>query len=302
MLPNGAGYSTITSLGEQYAAMIKQQDPSASVLGPSDFTLGGWIGTPSLQNNLFAGQYYLQQMAAWQKAHGQRILNYFDEHYYFNFTDPTSQLASTRTLWDPSYNGGTWVEQWEFDGPMQLIPRFNQWISQYYPGTKLSFSEYSIDSGNKLITDALAQADVLGILGREGVGLANMWNAPQPTDPIAYAFRLFRNFDGKGGRFGVIGIAAASTDQTQLSIYGSQRSSDNALALIVLNKTPNAIATSLSLADYTPLPSMATVYSYTGANLQQISPLGSIAVSPAGFSYDFPGYSATLFVIKGSLS
>ena len=47
---------------------VKQQDPSAQILGPSDFTLGGWIGTPSLQNNLFAGQYYLQQMAAYSQA------------------------------------------------------------------------------------------------------------------------------------------------------------------------------------------------------------------------------------------
>ena len=58
------------------------------------------------------------------------------------------------------------MEKYYFDGPMQLIPRFQQWIGQYYPGTKLSFSEYSIDSGNKLVTDALAEADVLGIFGR----------------------------------------------------------------------------------------------------------------------------------------
>ena len=39
-----------------------------------------------------------------------RLLDYFDEHYYFNFSDAASQLASTRTLWDATYNGGTWVE------------------------------------------------------------------------------------------------------------------------------------------------------------------------------------------------
>ena len=59
--PNQPDYDTIISLGQQYAAMIKQTDPSAKVFGPVDFTLGGWIGTPSKQNNLYAGQYYLQQ-------------------------------------------------------------------------------------------------------------------------------------------------------------------------------------------------------------------------------------------------
>ena len=170
VMPNGATYPAITSLGEQYGLAVKQQDPSALVLGPSDFTLGGWIGSPAAQGNLFAGQYYLRQMAALGAAKKRRVLDYFDEHYYFNFTDAASQLASTRTLWDPTYNGGTWVEQYFFDGQMQLIPRFQQWIAQYYPGTKLAFSEYSIDSGNKLITDALAEADVLGIFGAGGRG------------------------------------------------------------------------------------------------------------------------------------
>ena len=127
--PGGAPYSTIVSLGEQYATAVKQQDPSAQILGPSDFTLGGWIGTPSAQNNLFAGQYYLQQFAAHDAAGKRRSLDYFDEHYYFNFSDVASQLASTRTLWDPTYNGGTWVEQYYFlrpdaaDSALQAVDR-----------------------------------------------------------------------------------------------------------------------------------------------------------------------------------
>ena len=297
--PGGATYNTIISLGQQYAALAKQVDPSAMVLGPSDFTLGGWIGTPSQQKNLYAGQYYLQQMAAYDQKYGERVLDYFDEHYYPQFTNPASQLASTRTFWDPTYNGGTWVEQYYFDGPMQLIPRFRQWIAQYYPGTRLSFSEYSIDSGKKLITDALAEADVLGIFGWQGVDFANMWNPPAPTDPIAYAFRLFRNYDGQGSQFGNTSVSASSTNQAKLSIYGSLRSSDGALTLIVLNKTTSAIQTSVSLADFTPGPS-AAVYSYSGADLQQISALGNISVTPTGFSYNFPAYSATVFVVPGA--
>jgi hypothetical protein len=299
--PHGAPYSTIISLGQQYAALAKHVDPSAMVLGPSDFTLGGWIGTPSQQNNLYAGQYYLQQMAAYDQKYDKRVLDYFDEHYYPQFTNPASQLASTRTFWDPTYNGGTWVEQLYFDGPMQLIPRFRQWIAQYYPGTRLSFSEYSIDSGNKLVTDAIAEADVLGIFGWQGVDFANMWNPPAPTDPIAYAFRLFRNYDGQGGQFGNTSVLASSTNQGELSIYGSLRSSDGALTLIVVNKATSAIQTSLSLAHFTP-GSSAAVYSYSGANLQQISALGNISITPTGFSYNFPAYSATVFVVPGAVT
>ena len=141
--PTQPDYNTIISLGQQYAAMIKQTDPSAKVFGPVDFTLGGWIGTPSQQNNLYAGQYYLQQMAAYDAANHQRILDYFDEHYYGGGSTDAAELESTRALWDPTFNSGSWVEQYYFDAPMQLIPRFQNWIQTYYPGTKLSISEYS---------------------------------------------------------------------------------------------------------------------------------------------------------------
>jgi Glycoside hydrolase family 44 len=294
VLPDGADYPTITQLGEQYAAAIKQVDPTAMVLGPSDFTLGGWVGDTTKQNGLLAGQYYLKQMAAYEQQNGSRVLDYFDEHYYFDVSSPAAQLASTRTLWDPTYNGGTWVEQYVFHAPMQLIPRFRGWIAQYYPGTKTSFSEYSIDSGNKSIVDALAEMDVLGIFGREQVDLANMWSAPAPTDPIAYSFRMYRNYDGKGEQYGDTWVNATSSDQSQLSIYAAQRSSDNVVTVLVLNKTTTAISTNLAISGVT-LPSAAAVYSYTAANLKQIVAATSASISNGVVGYTFPGYSATMF-------
>ncbi len=267
------------------------------MLGPSDFTLGGWIGTPAQQNNLYAGQYYLQQMAAYQQQHGQRLLDYFDEHYYFVVSSPAAQLASTRTLWDPTYNGGTWVEQYDFMGPMQLIPRFKSWISTYYPGTKLSISEYSIDSGQKSIVDAIAEMDVLGIFGREQLDFADMWSPPAPTDPIAYSFRMFRNYDGNGGQFGDTSVSAVSSDQGTLSIYAAQRSTDNAVTVLVINKTTAAIASAISFANLS-LPSSAQVYTYSAANLTSIVHAANAPVTNSSVSYSFPGYSAVMFVIQ----
>ena len=295
VMPNGATYATIAKLGEQYALAVKQQDSSSLVLGPSDFTLGGWIGSPSAQDNLYAGQYYLQQMAAFGAAKGRRMLDYFDEHYYFNFTDPTSQLASTRTLWDPTYNGGTWVEQYYFDGPMQLIPRFQQWIAQYYPGTKLAFSEYSIDSGNKLITDALAEADVLGIFGRQGVGLATMWNPPQPTDPIAFSFLLYRNVDGAGHGMGPTGVQTSSTDQGSVSAYGALRN-PHTMSLVLINKTTGDLAVPVMVAGQTGAAS-ATMYSYTGADLSAIHQVANVAFSGGAATVTVPAYSMNMLVL-----
>ena len=293
--PGGASYSAIVTLGQQYAAAIKQVDPSAVVLGPSDFTLGGWIGTTNQQDNLFAGQYYLQQMASYNQTTGTRLLDYFDEHYYFSFSDPTSQLASTRTLWDPTYNGGTWVEQYFFNGPMQLIPRFKQWINQYYPGTKLALSEYSIDSGKKQISDALAEADVLGIFGAYGVDFAALWGSPQPTDPIAFSFLLYRNYDGNNSMFGSKGVSATSADQGTVSAYAAQRD-DGTLTAVLINKTGDALTVPVSVSNPAPTAS-ARMFSYSGADLTSIHALSPVAFSAGSAQVALPAWSMNLIEV-----
>ncbi|MGA8034840.1 MAG: Ig-like domain repeat protein [Candidatus Acidiferrales bacterium] len=297
--PTQPGYNTIISLGQQYAAMIKQSDPSAKVFGPVDFTLGGWIGTPSKQNNLYAGQYYLQQMAAYDATNHQRILDYFDEHYYGGGSTDAAELESTRALWDPTFNSGSWVEQYYFDAPMQLIPRFQNWIQTYYPGTKLSISEYSFSSGTNPLVDALTEADVLGIYGRQSLDFANLWTVPAPTDPVAYSFRIYRNYDGAGSQFGNTSVNSTSTDQSQLSVYGALRSSDGALTVVAINKTTAAIQTSLTLANYNA-SSTAAVYTYSNANLTQILTGSPVSVASNTVSYNFQAYSVTVFVFTTS--
>ncbi|MGB2636338.1 MAG: Ig-like domain repeat protein [Candidatus Acidiferrum sp.] len=288
-------YDTIISLGQQYAAMIKQTDPSAKVFGPVDFTLGGWIGTPSQQGGLYAGQYYLQQMAAYQQTNNQRILDYFDEHYYGGGSTDAAELESTRALWDPTFNSGSWVEQYYFDGPMQLIPRFQGWIQTYYPGTKLSISEYSFASGTNPLVDMLTETDVLGIFGTQALDFANMWNVPAATTPLAYSFRIYRNYDGAGSQFGDTSVNSTSTDQSQLSVYGALRSSDGALTVVAINKTTGAIQTSLTLTNFKPA-STAAVYTYSNANLTQIVAGTPVAVVSNAVDYTFPAYSVTVFV------
>src|ERR1700691_3396045 len=298
--PNQPDYNTIIALGQQYAAMIKQSDPSAKVFGPVDFTLGGWIGTPSQQDGLFAGQYYLQQMSAYEQANHHRILDYFDEHYYGGGSSNSAELESPRALWDPTFNSGSWVEEWYFDGPMMLIPRFQSWIQTYYPGTKLSISEYSFSSGTDPLVDAVTEADVLGIYGVQSLDFANMWGAPQPTAPVAYSFRLYRNYDGAGGQIGDTSLSSTSTNQGQLSVYGALRSTDGALTVIAINKTTSAIQTSLALQNFKPTGS-AAVYTYSNANLTQIVAGTPVPVVSNAVSYSFPSYSATVFVFTPAI-
>ena len=123
------------------------------------------------------------------------------------------------------------------------------WVANDYPGTKLAVSEYNW-GGLESINGALAQADVLGIFGREGLDLATLWSSPAIDQPGMFAFRMYRNYDGQGSAFGETSLQAASANQDQLAIYAAERTSDEALTLMVINKTGQVLTSSLTLAHF----------------------------------------------------
>jgi len=184
-----------------------------------------------------------------------------------------------------------------------LIPRMKNWVNTNYPGTKLSITEYNLGAQGD-INGALAQTDVLGIFGREGLDVATMWPFLGYPDiplnaPITYAFRMYRNYDGHNRTFGDTGVSAVSADQGQLSVYAAQRTSDGALTVMVINKTSNDLTSSVSLANFSP-QSTAKVFSYSASNLTAIQPQPNQTVTPSGFTATFPANSATLLVIPES--
>ncbi|MDQ2800835.1 MAG: glycoside hydrolase family 44 protein, partial [Armatimonadota bacterium] len=234
--PGKTGHDELVSRSIAYAAAIKSVDPTAAVLGPGDFLLhyqsDGVPGDGAKEHGgLGQGNYYLQQMAAYEKAHNKRILDYFDGHYYplgqDGQTDATT-LESTRSLWDPTYVEKDWYGK--YHGAVNLIPSFHQWVNQYYPGTKIGISEYGWGD-SKTLVGALAETDVLGIFGRERLDLACLFGPPKATEAGANAFRLYRNYDGQGGQYGETWIRSTSSDQVKLAIYGSVRAKDHAVTL-----------------------------------------------------------------------
>jgi hypothetical protein len=178
---------------------------------------------------------------------------------------------------------------------VRMIPRMKEWVDGNYPGTKLAITEYNWGALDH-INGALAQADVLGIFGRDGLHLATLWGPPTATQPGAFAFRMYRNYDGAGNGFGDVSTQATSTDQDTLAVYAAERSSDNALTVIVINKTADTLTSSIGLAGFAPAPA-AGVYRYSGAHLGAIEHAADQAVAAEGFSASFPGNSITLYVI-----
>jgi len=259
-------------------------------------------------------EWYLQQMAAYENTNHTRLLDYFDLHYYpqtpgvsllpaGDAVTQAKRLASTRSLWDPSYVDESWIPSTGeatavngvgVDGAIQLIPRMHDWVAKNYPGTKLAITEYNWGALDHM-NGALAQADVLGIFGREGLDLATLWAPPSPTDPGAFAFRIYRNYDGQGAAFGDTSVAASSADQGQLAIYAARRGSDGALTLMIINKNAASLTSQISLAGFTS-SGTAQVYRYSASNAQQIVQQADQAVG-SSFSATFPASSITLMIL-----
>jgi hypothetical protein len=313
--PQGVSYDELRDRTYQYAAAIKAIDPGAQTLGPAEWGWtgyfysakdqqpgGSWWNNP-LDRNAHGGtpllDWYLQQMRAYEQQHGTRILDYLDLHYYpqaggvalapaGSSATQALRLRSTRALWDANYTDESWIGE-----PVRLLPRMRDWVNQNYPGTKLAIGEYNwgaLDSMN----GALAQADVLGIFGRERLDLATLWAPPSASQPGSYAFRMYRNYDGQGSAFGTTSVRAGSTNQDQLAIYAARRA-DGKLTLMVINKG-NIDLTSRIAITGTSAATSAQVYRYSAANLGAIIRAADLPAQAGGFSAAFPQSSITLLV------
>jgi hypothetical protein len=246
-------------------------------------------------------------MKAYEQAHGVRILDYLDLHDYpaangvalsgaGSAATQALRLRSTRSLWDPTYVDESWIGDagWE-GGIVRLIPRMKEWVTANYSGTKLAITEYNWGALDH-INGAVAEADVLGIFGREGLDLATLWGPPTIDQPGAYAFRLYRNYDGKHHTFGAVSVRATSADQDRISIYAAQRSGDNALTIMAINKSLTQTLTSPIALTNIQTITRAAVYRYSAANLNAIARQPDQLISGSVFTATFPAQSITLFV------
>jgi uncharacterized protein (TIGR03437 family) len=327
--PDPYTYDEVLALDIKYAEAIKQGDATALVSGPvgdnwaslwfskKDIVAGqarGNYWSNAVDRNAHSGvaflPWYLQQMRNYEQQHGVRLLDYLDQHAYLApanvaFSSAGSaatqalRLDSTRVFWDPAYvvTGDYWIKDVENNGiPVapRFIPRLREMVAQNYPGTKMALTEYNWGALDN-INGALAQADLLGIFGREGLDAANLWGPPKPTDPGALAFKIYRNYDGIGGTFGETGVQATSADQGKLALYAAVRSDLN-LTLIAVNKTADDLSSLVSLANFSP-GAAAKVWQYSAAQPSAIVAQPDVPVSGHSIGMVFPANSITLLAI-----
>jgi hypothetical protein len=317
------GYAEVVQLSVDYASAAKDVNPAVQFLGPVNFGWSGYtdlVGAPDGAGRDFLN-FYLASMSTAGTTAGRRLLDALDVHWYpeargacvgnpmdgCRITDNNNEdavvaarLAAPRGLWDPAYRETSWIQRDSLGNGqgINLLPRLKSKIAANYPGTKLAMTEYNYGGANH-ISGAIAQADVLGIFGREGLYAATMWPLESNNNFIHGGFEAFRNYNGTNGSFGDTSIRATNSDVAITSVYASVDAATPArMVLVAINK--NAAAKTAGIAvTHTVQFHTVQVYTVTGA-----SPLGApVAQAPINitlinaFQYAMPPNSVSTLVL-----
>jgi hypothetical protein len=309
--PVGATMDEVRDKMIAYAGMIKSADPSAVVAGPEEWGwsgyffsgydqqyggVHGWSLLPDRQNHGGADYlpWLLDSIRQNSAAAGRRLLDLFTVHYYpqsGEFSDDVSAAMqqkrnrSTRSLWDPAYVDESWIAD-----TVKLIPRLRAWVNAYYPGTAIGVTEYNWGAEGH-INGATAQADILGIFGREGLDAAARWTTPASGTPTYKAIKMYRNYDGNRSTFGDVSVAATVPNPDQLAAFAAVRSADGALTVMIVCKTVTGST-----------PVTVTAGSFAGTGTAQAWQLTSVNTITRLSDVDFAASTATLTVPPQSIT
>ena len=284
--PSAPTYAQFFAKSVALASALKAVAPDAKLFGPVSYGFNGYWnfqnasdapGSITPDGYTWFLDSYLARMKSASDSSGTRMLDALDIHWYpetytsggVRITDdqgasPSAELISARVqapraLWDPSFGpaaadndnsdpnkDSSWIAHDLLGEAVRLIPRLQDKIAHGFPGTGLSISEYEYGGGLH-ISGAIAEADCLGIFGREGVFSATYW-APGYTDShgnyttddpyILAGFRMFLDYDDAGSRFGDTGLAASTSDAAASSVYASMDAGHpERVVIVALNKT-----------------------------------------------------------------
>ena len=301
----------IVSRNVALAKAVKRVDPDAEIFGAVTYGFSEMYNLQDAPDWSSYGKYgryvnaYLALTHDSSVAAGKRLIDAIDLHWYPDLNRPVAlndnadsasaaaRIHAPRSLWDSSYVEESWIGQWF--SPIALLPSMQTSIKTYFPGTKLSITEFNY-GGRNHISGGLAVADVLGLFGKYGVYLASHWDAIGGY--ILSAYKLYRNYDGGMNTFGEVSVHAGMSDKVNSSIYAStERGDPNRLHIIVLNKNfSRPLDASITIAGLRQFH-RADVYGFdaTGPALQAFTPVESIANNT--INYLIPPLSAYHFVL-----
>lgn len=317
--PEKTGAEEYISKSIEASEVIKSIDPGAEVFGPCSYGFNGfrtWQDATDFVEARWKYQwylaYYLARMKEASDKAGKRLLDVLDVHWYpeargngirVAFSQgkaaesAEARLQAPRSLWDTGYTEDSWITS-NISGPIALIPKLKEMIDKHYPGTKLAITEYEYGGGYHP-SGGVALADVLGVYGKYGVYMANYWMAEWGAYSLA-AFRLYRNYNGKGGVYGDTNVKATASDIEKMTVYAALSTLEkNKLHVIIINKdTGNTQTARIAVVSAMPYKS-AEVWGFDRGSEAKVTDRGPITgIKANSFSIEMPPMSAYHVVLK----
>jgi len=317
--PSPTAYNEMRDTFITEARNLKGWDPKAIRFGPvSCCWWFYWNGADGNDKGAHAGvdllPWWLNEVYWSDKVANTRSLDVLDVHAYPDSPDTSTWTQAQkqaltariyRDYWDPTYvsESGSINQPWAtFIQPNKTIPfripRMRAMANMIYPGTPVSFTEWSASfAGESDFSTALGDADAYAIMGRERLGLASRWVAPAPGNPNYLALNLFTNYDCQHHGFAATSVADTNNGDPDLfSSYAALAPNGKSMTLLVLNKDPsNTDQVQFTLNGFNPQQFKS--YTLSSANPTQI--VASQAKKWTS-SMSFAPYSATLLVVSGS--
>ncbi|MBN2714675.1 MAG: endoglucanase A [Deltaproteobacteria bacterium] len=303
--PDPVTYAELLSKTIEYATAIKTVNPNASILGFVSYGFNGFLNLQGASDSDGNGDfinYFLDGLQAAELSSGQRLMDVLDVHWYpeakgggtrILTEDSTAEIVearvqSPRSLWDSTYTETSWIANY-LGEPIQILPRLKQQIADHYPGTKLGITEYYYGGGNH-ISGGVAEADVLGIFGREEVYIATVWTFDATY--VYGAIDMFQNYDGAKAKFGDTHILATTSSIEDTSIYASLDSTDSSrMVLVAINKSNRPINASISITHDTQFTT-GSIYQLTSGSASP-APAGTASITNNMFTHTLPALSVS---------
>jgi hypothetical protein len=262
--------------------------------------------------------YYLWGMNKLSQKAGKRLIDYLDNHGFpevwgknakgenvnvlgdFAY-DPVltpKQFDALRIFYDPTFEDPeSWCAQpdnkpYLFDPFRPLIPNLKKMIAKYYPGTKLSMTEY-YPASSHYYHGGLLEIVTLGIYMREGMDLACDWGSAWEGNFVFLGHKFFSNYDGNGSKVGGQYVNCASTSPDLYS-FGARDGEKNFVILVNRNHDKDFETT-------VKLPQAATnyeLYTLSESLGYRLLDSGNHPAPGANLSIHVPAFSAILVVAK----
>src|SRR6185369_4852277 len=164
----------------------------------------------------------------------------------------------------------------------------------------IAITEYEGGGWNH-IAGTIAQADMLGVFGAQGLFAASLWPPNGAYDYALAGFRAFRGFDGANADFGDTSLQATSSDVSKVAVYASHDSNmAGRVVFVAINRTKSAQITAINGVS---LSGTATIYQMTGASASGQNPVhpvlvGTQAASGSSLKITLPALSVTTIEVK----